>query len=299
MTQHMEEVIPEISLAIHQYYMDIINCMPNIVYWVDLNCELKGSNNNFVKLLGIENINDFTGTPYELLVKFMHWPVERVEAMKLDDMKAIFSGKATQNVEEAAILGALDKQLYYTATRVPLFDQQKQVMGLVVILNDVTDRKNTDPITSKEVTELEFAVDVSTIGKALKVLMVEDNIIAQKIEQELFSILGCEVDIAESGEAAMRLFSPGKYNLVLMDIGLQDMSGYIVSKKIREQERNTEFQVPIIALTSYEASVVKYDCSDYSMNGVITKPLNKEQAIQLLQHYVHNQDVAVYGLQSS
>ena len=83
-----------------------------------------------------------------------------------------------------------------------------------------------------------------------------------------------------------------------MDIGLQDTSGYVVSKKLREMEKNTEYHVPIIALTSYQADVVKYDCNDYFMDGVITKPLSNKQAEQIIKRYVYHENIEISGLQS-
>ena len=281
-------------LAIHEYYMDIINSMPNIVYWVDMHCELKGCNNQFVKLLGLRLINDFSGTPYDRLIKLAQWSPARVESFKLDDMAVIFSEKAKYDVVEAPVYNKEERALYFLSTRVPMFDKDKHIIGLVVILNDVTDRRKTE----------EPLVTTEPVGPMLRskhsprILMVEDNLVAQKVEQALLTSLNCQVDIAESGEQAAKLFSPGKYDLVFMDIGLQDTSGYIVAKTFREMEEKTGHHLPIIALTSYQADVVKYDCTDYSMDGVITKPLTSDQAKQIIDHYIYQGSVKVAGLQS-
>ena len=56
--------------------------------------------------------------------------------------------------------------------------------------------------------------------------------------------------------------------------------------------------MPIIALTGYEADVVKYDCRHYFMEGAISKPLTSEQAEQIIKHYVYHLDVPVRGLKS-
>ena len=129
------------------------------------------------------------------------------------------------------------------------------------------------------------------------VLMVEDNVIAQKVESALLTELNCEVDVAETGDRALELFKPGKYDLVLMDISLEDTSGYLVAKNLREKERETQFHVPIIALTSYQADVVKYDVHDYFMDGVLTKPITSEQVKQIIQRFIYHEDeVEVIGL---
>lgn len=132
-----------------------------------------------------------------------------------------------------------------------------------------------------------------------RVLLIEDNLIAQTVEKNLLQTVGCEVDIAADGEGSIKLFSPGKYDVIFVDIGLQDTSGYMVAKKIREQESGTEHHVPIIALTSYKAEVVKHDCREYFMAGAITKPLTINQAEQIIKYYILDQDIFIDGLISA
>lgn len=285
---------------IHDYYMQIMNAVPDIVYWVDMNCMLKGYNKSFVDLCEAKKISDLNGSPYDQFIKYAQWSSERVDALKLDDMSVIFTGEAKSHVREPVIYDKAQKPRYFVAHRIPLFDAQKHVCGLVVVLSDVTVRHELE--LKLKLTEPKLSDDL--MGKRIsspRILMVEDNPIAQKIEETLFRALNCDVDLAESGERALQLFSPNKYDLVLMDIGLEDTSGYVVTKKIRQIEKESDqinpFAVPIIALTAYQANIVKYDCQAYLMDGVITKPLTGEQAHQLLQRFVFKKDVVVDGLQ--
>jgi CheY-like chemotaxis protein len=293
MSQQSTNGNSEDLLSIHQYYIDILNCMPNIVYWVDMDCNLKGCNSKFIKLLGIRSIKDFSGTPYDYLQKYAHWPLSRIESLKLDDMAAIFSGEAKYEVTEKPFYDKENNPINYLSTRVPLLDKKKHVVGLVVILTNVTEQKK---ISTAEPSP-EYPSQQVALKKPPYILMVEDNVVAQKVEQSLLTSLNCQVDIAESGEQAIQLFSPGKYDIIFMDIGLQDTSGYIVAKKMRKLEENTQYRVPIIALTSYDANIVKYDCSEYSMDGVLTKPMTSEQAQQIIQHYIYQDNTPVEGLQ--
>jgi CheY-like chemotaxis protein len=279
---------------IHHYYMDIINAIPDIIYWVDKDCMLKGCNYNFVEFFGLKRLKDFRGTPYEQFGKFTKWPTERIETFRLDDMKVIFSGQAQYNIEEAPVVNASDEIVYFRCNRVPLFDGNHNVTGLVVILTDITAQKKLIPPIEPVVPLL----DPKIREHIPHILMVEDNYIAQKVEEAVLKGLHCKVDIAESGDKALQLFNPGKYDIVLMDIGLEDTSGYMVAKKLREKEENTTYHVPIIALTSYQADVVKYDCNDYFMDGVITKPLTSEQAQQIIKKFIYHENVAVDGLKS-
>ncbi|CAM2838224.1 response regulator [Legionella steigerwaltii] len=285
--------------SIHQYYMEIINSMPNIVYWIDTECNLKGCNNNFIKLLGVNTISDLKGSPYQQLEEFAHWDKERIEELKLDDMKVIFSGVPQLHVEEKPIKDNSEKLYYFQSSRVPMHNRDKKIIGLIVILNDITLNKEVETHVDSLQKNNKKMEHTLKEGYLPTVLMVEDNIIAQNVEKALLTALHCHVDIADSADSAIKLFHPGKYDLVLMDIGLEDSSGYVVAKQLRQKEKNTNHHVPIIALTGFEAEVVKYDCQHYFMEGAISKPLTCEQAEQIIKHYVYHMDVPVRGLKTT
>lgn len=296
MSSHHKKGSQEPASVIHQYYMDIINCVPDVVYWIDTNCNLMGCNNHFVRLIGLNTVNELKGSPYVLMKKHALWSDDRIEALKLDDMNVIFSGEACHDVTEKPIVNHKGKSLHFKATRVPMYDVNKNIVGLIVVLTHVGTPKKAGKTTSvKDTTAAEHTM---TNHRLPTVLMIEDNLIAQNVERALLTALNCLVDIADTGDKAIELFNPGKYDLVLMDIGLEDTSGYVVAKRLRNIEKNTEFHVPIIALTGYEADVVKYDCNQYFMEGAITKPLTSEQADQIIKHYVYHQDIEVSGLKS-
>ncbi|AHE67830.1 response regulator [Legionella oakridgensis] len=298
MAQQIKKNNFEDSFGIHQLYIDILNCMPNIVYWVDNDCILKGCNNQFIQMLGLKEVGDLKGTPYEQMAKLTSWSNKRIESFRLDDMKVIFSGVAQYDVEESPIFNKKGEAVHYLSRRVPLFDNNHQVIGLVVVLTDVSERKKLEAQLSEQKSGQEHSKAEPVLVEEPHVLMVEDNFIAQKVEEALLTALHCHVDIADSGDKALKLFGPGKYDIVFMDIGLEDTSGYMVAKKFRQMEENTKFHVPIIALTSYQADVVKYDCNDYFMDGVLTKPLTSEQAKQIIQHFIYHENIDVAGLKS-
>lgn len=292
--------------VVNQFYQDIIDCMPNIVYVLDKDCTLTGCNTNFLKLIGLKQLTEESANPYKQLIKQAHWPEERVESIKRDDINALLMGDAIHNVEAPPIVDRNDKVVYYEFSRFPLFDQTEKVLGLVVILTDISEcKKMEDQLARlKEQLQLNNIKAPNLMSSPLnkdktpKVLMVEDNSVAQKTTQALLMQLDCHVDVAKSGDEAAKLFEPGKYDLVFMDIGLEDTSGYVVSKIIRQMEKGTEYHVPILALTGFEADVVKYDCDEFYMEGALTKPLTSEQAKQIIQHYVYNIDIPIRGLKS-
>ena len=110
--------------------------------------------------------------------------------------------------------------------------------------------------------------------------------------------LECQVNLAATEAELTQCFHPGKYDFILMDIGLEGTSGYLLSKKIRQLEYQSGYCVPIVALTGFDVDVVKTDCDYYFMEGALAKPLTKEQARQLIQRYVYQMPIPIQGLKS-
>lgn len=284
----------ENNASIHEYYLDIINSMPNIVYWIDMDCHLQGCNLNFIKLLGLKRLSDVSATPYELIAKHLPWTEERIKSLKLDDMTVLFNGEPTNNIEEAPVCNKKDELTYYCSTRTPLYDANKNIIGLVVALVDITVQKALQEQLNKEDPVNKSTETAKHIP--LRILLVEDSDIALNVERAALEALNCKVDVAKTGDEAIALFSPGKYTLVLMDIGLEDTTGYLIAKKFRKLEKS-EHHVPIIALTGYLAENVKYDCHDSGMQGVVNKKLlTSKTFVQLINHFIYKENITVDGL---
>jgi two-component system aerobic respiration control sensor histidine kinase ArcB len=127
---------------------------------------------------------------------------------------------------------------------------------------------------------------IKTGVSPIKILLVEDSLMAQKGTRLLFSSLGCEIEVASLGKEAIALFKPGRYDVVLMDIGLPDMKGYKVSEKLREMEEGSSFCVPILGLSAHATQDEKHLSAAVGMAEMLSKPLLIEQARAVLIHYV-------------
>lgn len=104
----------------------------------------------------------------------------------------------------------------------------------------------------------------------LKILLVEDNFINQKVQHTILSKSGHHVDIADSGTNALKMCEK-QYDLIIMDLGLPDMSGIEVAKRIR-QMKNSTANVPIIAITAHASDKDREKCYASGMNGYLSKP---------------------------
>lgn len=129
------------------------------------------------------------------------------------------------------------------------------------------------------------------------ILLVEDNPLIQHVTQSLLNDAGFKVDVAGTGGEALKQFSPGKYRLIYMDIGLPDQDGYAVTEAIRKKEAELKLAaVPIIALTAHGAVDVEVFCGRAGMQGVLSKPLTREQADAVWKKFGLGQTEEIAGL---
>ncbi|WP_324147621.1 hybrid sensor histidine kinase/response regulator [Dyella sp.] len=108
--------------------------------------------------------------------------------------------------------------------------------------------------------------------KDISVLLVEDHpAIRFVFEQQLRSI-GCLVTACPDGASALRMFDSNAFDLVLMDCGLPDISGYEVTRAMRKREMDGH-HTPILALSASTDAAHKMTCIESGMDGLLKKPL--------------------------
>ncbi len=120
-----------------------------------------------------------------------------------------------------------------------------------------------------------------------KVLLIEDNFIAQTVVKSILTSLHCEVDIANNGKEAVELFDAGKYQLIFTDLGLPDIYGYSIITYFRKIEEGSIYRAPIIILTAHITDEIRKECAEIGTDAVLHKPLMSEKAKEILEHYVY------------
>lgn len=126
---------------------------------------------------------------------------------------------------------------------------------------------------------------LKSLAAQLKILIVEDNPVNQKIAKILLEEQGYQVSIASDGaEALAILFADSSFSLIFMDIGLPDSNGFDIVKKIREHESLRE--TPIIAMTAHILERDKDRCFAVGMNDIIAKPILQEHLVEILHRFV-------------
>lgn len=128
--------------------------------------------------------------------------------------------------------------------------------------------------------------EISDIPQSDLVLVVEDNLVNQKVASLFLKKAGYQYEVANNGQEALDAVKQGKrYGAILMDCMMPVMDGFTATQEIRrwEHEAKTGYRLPIIALT---ASVLDEDinrCFDVGMDDYVAKPFKKEVLLQKLE----------------
>ena len=107
------------------------------------------------------------------------------------------------------------------------------------------------------------------------ILLVEDNVVNQKVATGMLEKLGCKVEIAENGQVACDILSKKKFDLVFMDCQMPVLGGLEATRRIRAREQKTGADAqPIIAMTAHSMDAHRQASSAAGMDDHISKPLN-------------------------
>jgi len=121
--------------------------------------------------------------------------------------------------------------------------------------------------------------------KDKRVLLVEDNIINQKIAEKMLDRIGLQIDIAKNGEEAVNLITDEEerdFHLIFMDVQMPIMNGLDATRKLRE----LNIEIPIIAMTANALKGDREVCIEAGMNDYIGKPVKMDDLETILEKWL-------------
>lgn len=119
------------------------------------------------------------------------------------------------------------------------------------------------------------------------ILLVEDNNGNILVATSLLDIYGYSYSVARDGEDALARLEQHSFDLILMDIQMPGMDGFEVTRLLREREKATSLRpTPIIGMTAHSLIGDRERCIDAGMDDYISKPLNQERFIRLLEDFI-------------
>jgi two-component system KDP operon response regulator KdpE len=107
-----------------------------------------------------------------------------------------------------------------------------------------------------------------------RILLVDDEAAIQRAIGQLLRSRGYDVDIAGTGSDALRLFAERTPALIVLDLGLPDLEGTEVCRRVR-----AESQVPIVVLSARGAEADKVNALDLGADDYVTKPFGPEELL--------------------
>ena len=122
--------------------------------------------------------------------------------------------------------------------------------------------------------------------KDAKILLVEDNLINQKIVLLSLNKLVNSIDLASNGKQALEMFGSKRYDLILMDIMMPIMDGIVATQKIREIESTGDRHVPIVAVTANALAGDRENCLAAGVDDYIAKPFTTEMLIRKMRNWL-------------
>lgn len=121
-----------------------------------------------------------------------------------------------------------------------------------------------------------------------RIMVVDDNVVNQKLMVNILQRRGFEVVIAGNGAEALSLADSVQLDVILMDCQMPILDGYDAARKLREQKRTSRSgaPIPIIALTANSMAEDRERCKEAGMDGFLAKPLNVRQLFSELDQYL-------------
>jgi len=117
--------------------------------------------------------------------------------------------------------------------------------------------------------------------RGIRVLLVEDNAVNQRVAVGLLRKLGYEHTVAGDGEAALEAVRAGTVDLVLMDCLMPRLDGFEATRALRAEG----FKLPIIAMTANAMSGDRERCIESGMDDYISKPISLPLLESLLERW--------------
>ncbi len=124
---------------------------------------------------------------------------------------------------------------------------------------------------------------VSSRPVKYRILLVEDNMINQRLATRLLEKEGHTVTVANNGQEGYESFLRGSYDLILMDVQMPVMNGLEATVKIREHEFKTGSHIPIIATTANAMAGDCEMCLEAGMDAYVPKPIKSDVLFQNIQ----------------
>ena len=221
-----------------------------------------------------------TQEPYQLILTDMHMPkmdgftlVERIRARPELSTATIMMLTSAGQRGDAARCQELGVVAYLLK---PI--RQSELREAIARVLGAPEREGAIPLITRYA--LQDAHDPLT---SLRVLIVEDNLVNQRLATRLLEKRGHRVAVAGNGREALAALEKESFDLVLMDVQMPDMDGFEATAMIRAKEKGTGLHQQVIALTAHAMKGDREKCLAQGMDGYLSKPIRPQELNEILE----------------
>jgi signal transduction histidine kinase/CheY-like chemotaxis protein len=125
----------------------------------------------------------------------------------------------------------------------------------------------------------------TAVGRALRILVAEDNAINQKLAVALLNKMGHLATLASNGREALGLWGSESFDMILMDVQMPEMDGTEATARIRAMEKQSGQHIPIVAMTAYAMSGDGNRYLGAGMDEYITKPVSYKRVEEAIARF--------------
>jgi signal transduction histidine kinase/CheY-like chemotaxis protein len=223
------------------------------------------------------------GEPFALILMDMHMPnmdgfelIERIRRSPHPSAVTIMMLTSAGHRGDAARCQELGVAAYLLK---PI--RQSELREAIARVLGAREQKGAIPLITRYSLQ-----DAREPSASLRVLLVEDNRVNQRLATRLLEKRGHFVSIAGDGREALAALEKESFDLVLMDLQMPQMDGFEATTVIREKEKTTGNHLPIVALTAHAMKGDREKCLAGGMDAYLTKPIRPHELDELLRAYV-------------
>ncbi len=127
---------------------------------------------------------------------------------------------------------------------------------------------------------------VGELPAGLRVLLVEDNVVNQKVAGALLKKLACQVSLAVNGAEALKMLAADSFDIVLMDCQMPVMDGFEATRRLRAGEAGpAAANRPVIAMTANAMQGDREECLAAGMDAYLAKPVSRQELADSLRQW--------------
>lgn len=202
-----------------------------------------------------------------------------------DDIDRIFQPFEQQNNQDVSFGGsglglAISKKIIeLMGGKIELVEKNTPGSIFRVTLHNI---KTARPVNKEEIIDISLKENLDF--KGAKVLLVEDDLVNRRLVKEYLEIMNIDITEANNGQECMDIIQDRKPDLILMDIRMPVMDGMVATRMIKSDPSTKNIPVIILSAT---AVMGDEDIETIDYDGVIIKPVHKDELIQEISKYLN------------